>query len=135
MKKTDNPTTPKKTGSRKTSTKEVEGVVVGRDKKVIPPEEVYRLAAMGCKDKEIAEWFGINDNTLRFNFSVELLKGRQNLHNSLRQKMIETALNGNVVMLIYLSKNWLGMSDNGTVTNDDPLPWNEGATDEENNDI
>ena len=132
MKKVENPKTPKKNGSRKTATKQVEGVVVGRDKTVVPPEEVYRLAAMGCKDKEIAEWFGINDNTLRFNFSVELLKGRHNLHNSLRQKMIETAINGNVVMLIYLSKNWLGMSDNGTITNDDPLPWIEGEPDEEN---
>ena len=132
MKRVDNPKTPRKNGTRKTDIKQVEGVVVGRDKTVVPPEEVFRLAAMGCKDKEIAEWFGINDNTLRFNFSVELLKGRHNLHNSLRQKMIETAMQGNVVMLIYLSKNWLGMSDNGAVTNDDPLPWVEGENNEEN---
>lgn len=125
MKKVDNPTTPRKTTRRKLATKEVIGAVVGRDKVVIPPEEVFKLAAMGCKDKEIAEWFGISDNTLRFNFSVELLKGRCGLHQSLRQKMVETALGGNVVMLIYLSKNWLGMSDNGSVDSDEPLPWEE----------
>ena len=110
----------------KTGTKTIEGRVVGRDKTVVPPHEVYKLAAMGCKDIEIAEWFGINDNTLRHNFSVELLKGRHNLHQSLRQKMIETALNGNVVMLIYLSKNWLGMSDAGPVgDSDEVLPWSD----------
>lgn len=125
MKRVDKPSTPRKTTPRKLGTKEVSGAIVGRDKVIIPPSEVFKLAAMGCKDKEIAEWFGISDNTLRFNFSVELLKGRLGMHQSLRQKMVETALSGNVVMLIYLSKNWLGMSDNGSVDSDDPLPWQE----------
>ena len=127
MKKTDNPTTPKKTGSRKTSTKEVEGVVVGRDKKVIPPEEVYKLAQIGCKDKEIAEWFGINDNTLRFNFSVELIKGRESLKQSLRRAMINNAIShNNAALQIFLAKNFLGMNDSGVGSNDEPLPWIEG---------
>ena len=132
MKRVDNPTTNVKVGERKMATKEVLGAVVGRDKKIVPPEEVYKLAQIGCKDKEIAEWFGITDNTLRFNFSVELLKGRESMKQSLRRAMWTNAIQGNnTVMQIFLAKNFLGMSDNGVVTNDEPLPWVEGTTDEE----
>ena len=131
MKKVDNPTTNTKQGPRKMGTKQVDGAVVGRDKTVVPPEEVYKLAQIGCKDKEIAEWFGITDNTLRFNFSVELLKGRESMRQSLRRTMWSNAIgNNNTVMQIFQAKNFLGMSDNGVITNDEPLPWIEGNTNE-----
>lgn len=104
----------------------VEGAIVGRDKKVVPPEEVYKLAQLGCKDKEISEWFGITDNTLRFNFSVELLKGRESMKQSLRRAMWNNAIKlNNTTMQIFLAKNFLGMSDNGAVSSDEPLPWVE----------
>lgn len=127
MKRVDNPSTPKKNGDRKWGTKEVEGVVVGRDKAVVPPEEVEQFAQMGLKDKEIADWFGINDNTLRFNFSVELLKGREKLKMSLRQAMIKNATQHmNAALQIFMAKNLLGMSDSPFNTdNTEPLPWVE----------
>jgi|TARA_B110000908_G_C10027110_1_gene345634 hypothetical protein len=133
MKRVDNPKTNTKTGARKMGEKTVEGAIVGRDKKIVPPEEVYKLAQIGCKDKEIAEWFGITDNTLRFNFSVELLKGRESMKQSLRRTMWNNAIGmNNTVMQIFLAKNFLGMSDNGVITNDEPLPWVEGNTNETN---
>ena len=101
----------KDTNKRKTATKVVEGIVVGRDTTVIPPEEVYKLAQIGCKDTEIADWFGIDGNTLRYNFSAELTKGRIALNMSLRRAQINTALNGNPTMLIWLGKQYLGQSD------------------------
>ena len=135
MKRVDNPKTNKKVGERKMATKEVLGAVVGRDKTVVPPEEVYKLAQIGCKDKEIAEWFGITDNTLRFNFSVELLKGRESMKQSLRRTMWTNAIgNNNTVMQIFLAKNFLGMSDNGVVSTDEPLPWIEGYANNEQED-
>ena len=110
---------------RKTGTKVVEGVVVGRDQKVIPPEEVYKLAQIGCKDTEIADWFGVDSNTLRYNFSVELLKGREALKQSLRRAQLTVALNGNPTMLIWLGKQYLGQSENTLETNENQiLPWN-----------
>ena len=110
----------------RTGTKEVEGRIVGRDKKVIPPEEVYKLAQIGCKDFEIADWFGIDNNSLRYNFSVELLKGRENLKQSLRRAQLSLALSGNAVMLIFLGKNYLGQSDNPINTEAAaPLPWQD----------
>lgn len=117
----------KKTGPKpggKTGTKTVSGKIVGRDKKVIPPEEVYKLAQLGCKDREIADWFGLSDDTLRYNFAVELLKGRESLKQSLRRAQINTALKGNPAMLIFLGKNLLGQSDNPVDTQaDQVLPW------------
>jgi len=120
------PTTPKRDPDkpRKTGTKEVEGVIVGRDKKVIPPEDVFKLANIGCKDIEIADWFGIDTNTLRYNFSTELLKGRESLKHSLRRAQISVALGGNPTMLIWLGKQLLAQSD--TILDSDTaqvLPW------------
>lgn len=120
----DKPTTKRKT--RKTAILEVEGVVVGRDKKIIPPRDVERLAQMGCKDSEIADWFGIDENTLRYNFSVELLKGKLALNQSLRQAQIKLALNGNATMLIWLGKNILGQSESPLDSDANaPLPWSD----------
>lgn len=145
MKRVENPTTPKKTGDAKWGIKEIEGIVVGRDKSVVPPEEVYKLASIGCKDLEIANWFGIADNTLRYNFSVELLKGREHLKMSLRRAMFNNAIQqNNTVMQIFLAKNFLGMSDSPLDSEaNSPLPWNENEdssietgedTGEDNND-
>lgn len=124
----ETPTTPKRDPNkpRKTGTKTVEGVVVGRDRTVIPPEEVFKLASIGCKDIEIADWFGIDNNTLRYNFSAELTKGREHLKQSLRRAQLEVALKGNAVMLIWLGKQYLGQSDSPLDSADTQiLPWNQ----------
>ena len=124
----------KPNANRKTGTKVVEGVVVGRDKTVIPPEEVFKLASIGCKDTEIADWFGIDGNTLRYNFSVELTKGRLALNMSLRRAQINTALSGNPTLLIWLGKQYLGQSDAPIdVDSNKILPWIESESSREEN--
>lgn len=125
MSEDNTPTVKRKT--RKTATMEVEGVVVGRDKKIIPPNEVQKLAALGCKDTEICDWFGIDGNTLRYNFSVELIKGRESLKQSLRRAMLHNAIaNNNAALQIFLAKNLLGMSDNPVDSEANaPLPWSD----------
>lgn len=131
----ENPTTPKRDPHkpRKMGTKTVEGVVVGRDQTVIPPEEVYKLAAIGCKDKEIADWFGIDSNTLRYNFSAELIKGRETLKQSLRKAQLQVALNGNPTMLIWLGKQYLGQSEQPMDSNSNQiLPWITNSEEEYN---
>lgn len=108
--------------------KEVRGVIVGRGEtqKVVDPEEVTKLAAIGCTDREIAEWIGIDQSTLRYNFNSELIKGKGQLIHSLRKAQIRTALEGNPTMLVWLGKNILGQSDNPTDTADkQPLPWSD----------
>jgi len=119
--------TPNKPGPKpggKHGTKIVEGKVIGRDKTVVPPEEVYKLAQIGCKDSEIASWFGVNGETLRYNFKAELIKGRESLKQSLRRAQLEVALGGNATMLIWLGKNILGQSESPLTSSElQPLPW------------
>ena len=121
----DNPTSKRKQG--KTAILEVEGRVVGRDKKIIPPNDVFKLAALGCKDTEICDWFGIDGNTLRYNFSVELIKGRESLKQSLRRAMLHNAIvNNSAALQIFLAKNFLGMSDSPMNSEANaPLPWTD----------
>ena len=124
----------KPNAARKTGTKTVEGVVVGRDKTVIPPEEVFKLASIGCKDIEIADWFGVDNNTLRYNFSAEPTKGREHLKQSLRRAQLEVALKGNAVMLIWLGKQYLGQTDSPIdVDSNKILPWVESESSREEN--
>ena len=126
----EEPRDPSKTGPKKKKLVAVEvlGYEVGRGlrKKVVTPEDIYKLAAIGCNNNEIARWFDIDENTLTYNFSDIIAKGREDIKMALRQAMIKNALGGNAVMQIWLSKNWLGMSDNPTNSEANaPLPWSD----------
>jgi len=121
---------PSKTGNKpkKLVAVEVLGYEVGRGlrKRVVTPEEVFKLAALGCTDKEIALWFDIAYETLRYNFSDIIAKGRQEMKTALRNAMFKNAMSGNAALQIFLAKNMLGMSDNPNSSQDDkPLPWND----------
>ena len=126
----DVPTSKKKTGPKPKDlvTVEVTGYQVGRGitKKVVFDEDVYKLATMGCSDKEIALWFDIKEDTLRYNFAEIIAKGREDLKQSLRRAQIKLALGGNATMLIWLGKNILGQSENPTDSEANaPLPWTD----------
>ena len=110
----------------KWGSKIVEGKLLGRNNIVVPPEEVEDLAALGCTDRDIANWFGVDENTLRYNLSDHLLKGRENLKQSLRRAQIKLALSGNATMLIWLGKNILLQQENPTNSDANaPLPWTD----------
>jgi len=124
------PRDPSKTGPKPKQLKAVEvyGYEVGRGmrKRIVNPDEIYNLSAIGCNDSEIARWFDIAETTLKSNFSDILAKGREDVKMTLRRAMLKNALNGNAVMQIWLSKNMLGMSDNPTKSEENkPLPWQD----------
>lgn len=128
----EEPRDPSKTGNKPKQLKAIEvfGYEVGRGlrKKVVIPEDIYKLAALGCTDREIATWFDIKEDTLRYNFAETMAKGRQDMKTALRNAMFKNALNGNAALQIFLAKNLLGMSDNPNNTEDNkPLPWKEDA--------
>jgi hypothetical protein len=121
---------PSKTGNKpkKLVAVEVWGYEVGRGmrKRVVTPEEVFKLAALGCTDKEIAVWFDIAYDTLRYNFTDIIAKGRQEMKTQLRHAMFKNALGGNAALQIFLAKNMLGMSDTPMNSDDRrPLPWSD----------
>jgi hypothetical protein len=104
------------------------GIEVGRgdSKKIINPKEVEKLASIGMKNSEIAEWLDIDDSTLNYNFKQNLTKGRLQLNQSLRQAQIRLALGGNATMLIWLGKNILGQSEQPFNSDaNTPLPWQD----------
>jgi len=76
-----------KTGPKPKKLKEATflGIEVGRgdNKKIIDPLEVKKLASIGMKNSEIAEYLDIDDSSLNYNFKQELLKGRHDLKCSL----------------------------------------------------
>ena len=124
------PRDPSKTGPKPKQLVAVEvwGYEVGRGnrKRVVAPQDVYELAAIGCNDSEIARWFDVAETTLKHNFSDILAKGREDVKMSLRRAMLKNALSGNAVMQIWLSKNMLGFQDNPTNTDErKPLPWSD----------
>ena len=122
---------PNKTGPRAKQLVEttVLGLAVGRDKTVVPPDQVYELAAIGCTDGEIAKFFGVKEDTLRYNFADELTKGREFVKIRLRRAMFENAcVRMAPSVQIFLAKNILGMSAQPIDTEGSaPLPWNENT--------
>lgn len=108
----------------------IQAKLIGWDNIPVEPEKVKKLAAMGCKNSEIANFFGIDPELLPINFKKELILGREEMKQALRLSMLKNAVENNVSQVqIFLAKNLLGMSDNPINTDEKkPLPW---SSDEE----
>ena len=85
----------------------------GRPKKHVDLELVERLAHIQCTHAEIAATLGVSVDTLQRNkeFAVVYKKGAEGGRKSLRRMQFEAASKGNVVMQIWLGKQYLGQSD------------------------
>lgn len=123
-------TDPNLPGPRPKELKEttVLGIEVGRgdNKAIVPPDKVYELASIGCTDREIATFYGIKEDTLRYNFAEQLEKGREYIKIRLRRNMFRAADNLTPAILIFLAKNLLGMSDQPAQGEANaPLPWSD----------
>lgn len=103
------------------------GYPIGRDKKIVPPDEVQKLAALGCSNRDIANFFGIEESNVSRHFAAFITKGREELKIALRRAMLDNACrNNNAAVQIFLAKNLLGMSDTPVNTDDkQPLPWSD----------
>jgi hypothetical protein len=103
-----------------------EGLVIGtnKSKRVISPQDVEILAQTFATYKDMAEYFGVKENTFRDHFRESVTKGRANTKMSLRQWQLAAAKSGNVTMLIWLGKNILGQTDAPVnAENAQILPW------------
>ena len=105
------------------------GLEIGRgeNKNIVPPDEVYKLAAIGCTAAEIAAFFDVHIDTLLRNFPSEITKGKEWAKIRLRKAMFNNATeNMQPAVQIFLAKNVLGMSDNPVDSEANaPLPWLE----------
>lgn len=91
---------------------------MGKTKATITLTALENLASKGINQAELARIYGLSDARISQILSdpecPERLawdRGRGNLHKSLKEKQLELALAGNTLMLIWLSKQYLGFAD------------------------
>jgi hypothetical protein len=104
-----------------------EKTVIGRPKTEIDLELVYALAKIHCSVSEIASIVGVSKDTINRRCRDIVERAKDEGRMSLRRGMFHKAVNeGNVVMQIFLSKQWLGYSDNPVASSDSKiLPWTD----------
>lgn len=123
---TDQPKTPYKVKNVKYGEKTVRGRVIGRNKTVIPEEQVAELAKLHCTHKEMADFFDVPLQTFVDNFRDIIQKNKLETNQRLRRAQLKLALNGDRSMLIWLGKNILGQTDQPINKDEDlVLPWLE----------
>ena len=84
---------------------------MGRTNKKVDEKVIANLSQIGCTQEEIGSVVGISARTLQRRFS-DLVEENKNIGKaSLRKRMWASALKGNPNMMIWLSKNYLGMKD------------------------
>jgi hypothetical protein len=87
---------------------------MGRPLKPIDGEQVYRLARLGCTQVDIAEFFGVDEKTIRNRFSEEFRQGKEQGKISLRHLQWKRARAGSDAILIHLGKHMLNQGDKAT---------------------
>lgn len=86
----------------------------GRKPKEIDPEEVKKLAAIQCSVEEIADFFDVSKKTIERRFGAAIKTGRSTGKTSLKRQQYIVAMKGNVTMLIWLGKQYLGQKEKST---------------------
>jgi len=90
---------------------------VGRPKAKFDLGEVEKLASYHCEDQEIAAFFDVDPKTVQRRkkddpaFLSAIEKGRDKGKLSLRRWQFDAAKTGNITMLIWLGKQYLGQAD------------------------
>ena len=91
----------------------------GRPKKQIAWAQVNKLCEIQATAEEIALVIGVSSDTLarackaekKMGIAEYIAEKRRKGFVSLRRKQFQKAMSGNVVMLIWLGKQWLGQTD------------------------
>lgn len=99
-------------------------ITLGRPRKDIDEKILGNLASLGCTIEEIAGVLSVSARTLRRNYAEIIDANRERGKASLRKKLWDKAMKeNNTHMLIWLSKNYLGMKDRTVNENiNEPLP-------------
>lgn len=91
----------------------------------ISGEVVRKLAQLGSTNVEIADYFGCDESLLRKSYSEFLRLGRAEQKLRLRELQWKSAEKGSVPMQVWLGRNMLDQSENGSVSSsDEVLPFN-----------
>jgi len=83
----------------------------GRPRQKFDLELIYSLALLQCTNVELAGILRIDEKTVAHRFGPLIALARDHGRKALRRKMYDVAMQGHVNMLIWLSKQYLGMKD------------------------
>ena len=97
-------------------------VIMAKDNKKIDLKQLEALCNIGCTMSEVAAVFNCSESTLSRRFSKYFKNGIENAKISLRRKQYALALEGNVPLLIHLSKHVLNQNDKVTLAGDKEAP-------------
>jgi len=88
---------------------------MGRPKIPIDANVIEGMARVSCTTAEMASILGVGRRTIEDRFRREIEKGRASARMSLRHMQWKKALEGNIVMMIWLGKNELGQTDRAAI--------------------
>lgn len=88
--------------------------------KNIDGNDVYKLAQRFWSMTEIAGFLNCHPDTISNRFLEEYQKGRESGKGTLRDYQIQAVKKGNVTMMIWLGKQYLGQRDKETETELNP---------------
>jgi hypothetical protein len=97
--------------------------VNGRPRKELIWSEVDKLCGIHATRREIADWFECSEDTVDrrcieefgITFAAYYEQKKTPGKISLRRKQYDTAMSGNIAMLIWLGKQWLGQTDKSEI--------------------
>lgn len=116
---------------RKYGEQTIKGIIVGQreNRRIIPIEQVRKLASLHLSYRDMAEFFGVKENTFRDNFRYEVERYRQVTKQRLMEAMMTNAFERmNPTVQIWMSKNILGWTDQPINTESSQvLPWLDEA--------
>ena len=98
---------------------------IGRPKKELDEDVIAKLSQIGCTQEEIGSVVGISARTLQRRYADLVAENKNKGKASLRKKLWSKAMRGqgNDKLLIWLSKQELGMQDRvHTTSTVEPLP-------------
>jgi hypothetical protein len=88
---------------------------VARPRKKIDPEQVLKLATIGCPPSEIAAELDVSVATIERRFDGVVKKGHEKGKRVVRSMLFKQAAQGNTAAAIFLCKAWLGMKEHPDV--------------------
>ena len=93
---------------------------IGRPKKYhVDVAIVEKMTGYGCSPREIADVLSVPYKSIVRDGKEALVRGKGNMKCRLRKAQYDTALKGNPIMLIWLGKQMLNQTDNGTFEQDE----------------
>lgn len=85
---------------------------MARPRKVLDPKKIEAMASVGCTPEEIASLLDASPRTIRGRFCRPYQKGHDKLCHTIKRKLYQMTLDGNVAAMIFAAKVYCGLREN-----------------------